>query len=111
MEATAAWSHFISSFSSVYTRHCAPQSNHCISLHVQKLICVNIYPEKCFDSVDSLKTCSSARPKTIQVILSLYLKGVSWMALFDRQRERFNFESHEREISYLVTKLAKEELI
>lgn len=62
--------------SSVYTRHCTPRSNRSISLHVQKLICVNIYPQKCFDSVGSLKTCSSARPKTIRVILSLYLKGV-----------------------------------
>lgn len=99
---------FISSFSSVYTRHCTPQSNRSISLHAQKLICVNIYSEKCFDSVGSLKTCSSARPKTIQVILSLYLKGVGLPALFDCERERFNFESYKPGISYLVAKFAKE---
>lgn len=68
------------------------QSNRSITLHVQKLIYVNIYPEKCFDFVGSLKTCSSARPKTIQVILFLYLKGVSRRALFDRQKQRFAFE-------------------
>ena len=110
-EETAAWSSFISSFSSVYTRHCTPQSNRSISLHVQKLICVNIYPEKCFDSVGSLKTCSSARPKTIQVIPSLYVKGVGWPALFDCQRQRCNFESHKRGISYIVAKFVKEGLV
>ena len=95
---------FISSFSSVYTRHCTPQSNRSISLHVQKLICVNIYPEKCFNSVGSLKTCSSARPNTIQVILSFYLKGVGSPALFDCERQRLYFESHKRGISYHVAK-------
>lgn len=90
------------------------QSNRSITLHVQKLIYVNIYPEKCFDFVGSLKTCSSARPKTIQVILFLYLKGVSRRALFDRQKQRFAFEftsQSMRGISYLVTKFAKEGLI
>ena len=57
-------------------RYCEKQYNRSISPHVEKLIYVNIYPQKCFHSVTSLKARSWADEKLFSSN-SLYLKGVT----------------------------------
>lgn len=73
----------------VYTGLCQTQSNYSITLHVEKLIYVNIYPPKCFYSVVPLKTCSSTQLKTIFLILSLYFKGVVGDLLLHDRKQLF----------------------
>lgn len=102
-----AWSVLFLVLWSVYMHHCQMQYNRSISLHVQKLIYVNIYPQKCSYSVASLKTCSWADEKTIHSILSLYFKGVSCgHIVWTPKRARLGFYTFglEQRISYLVTK-------
>ena len=69
----------------VYTGLCQTESNYSITLHVEKLIYVNIYPPKCFYSVVPLKTCSSTQLKTI----FLYLKGVVGDLLLHDRKQLF----------------------
>ena len=67
---------------SVYMRYCAKQYNRSISPRVGKLIYVNIYPEKCFYSVSSLKHV--AWPTKNYSLQSLYAwKVLDGKTMFD----------------------------
>ena len=96
----------------VYTGLCQTQSNYSITLHVEKLIYVNIYPPKCFYSVVPLKTCSSTQLKTIFWFF-LYTRKVS-LVIFccTTENSSLNFtDDLIPTISYLVTKIAKKVVI